>query len=114
VGWGEITPPAGDKRPPCDVPPPGWACTRPAGHPGPCAARPLWKDAEQILAALRGLHQLTRHPDRFAYEGSEQEIVGCSCGHSHVALWRPGDGPVETAVPCPTFRLLNGLPPKDG
>lgn len=25
----------------CDVPPPGWACTREKGHPGPCAAVPL-------------------------------------------------------------------------
>lgn len=25
-------------RPPCDLPPPGWYCTRGKGHPGPCAA----------------------------------------------------------------------------
>ena len=24
--------------PPCPVPPPGWRCTRRAGHSGPCAA----------------------------------------------------------------------------
>ena len=25
----------------CKVPPPGWKCTRPAGHEGPCAAWPV-------------------------------------------------------------------------
>lgn len=25
----------------CDVPPPGWYCTREAGHNGPCAAVPV-------------------------------------------------------------------------
>ncbi len=27
-----------DKTEPCMIPPVGWHCTRPAGHPGPCAA----------------------------------------------------------------------------
>lgn len=27
-------------RRPCDVPPPGWRCTRERGHDGPCAAWP--------------------------------------------------------------------------
>lgn len=25
----------------CRVPPPGWSCSRQAGHEGPCAARPV-------------------------------------------------------------------------
>jgi hypothetical protein len=29
----------------CFVPPPGWACTRPAGHDGPCAAIPSGESA---------------------------------------------------------------------
>jgi hypothetical protein len=28
----------GMSRPACQIPPPGWRCTRGAGHPGPCAA----------------------------------------------------------------------------
>lgn len=35
-----------DLRPPtssvvCKLPPENWACSRPAGHPGPCAAYPV-------------------------------------------------------------------------
>lgn len=26
-------------KPTCDIPPPGWYCTRERGHEGPCAAR---------------------------------------------------------------------------
>lgn len=29
------------EAPVCDVPPPGWFCTRTPGHDGPCAAWPL-------------------------------------------------------------------------
>jgi len=40
---------------PCTVPPPGWRCTRAAGHDGPCAALPaaegLRQAAEQFVAA---------------------------------------------------------------
>lgn len=33
--------------PPCDVPPPGWTCSRARGHAGPCAASPVaGSDAE--------------------------------------------------------------------
>lgn len=28
-------------RPVCQLPPPGWSCSRKAGHPGPCAASPV-------------------------------------------------------------------------
>jgi hypothetical protein len=34
-----VTPPAGIRRQ-CTAPPPGWVCTRAAGHLGPCAALP--------------------------------------------------------------------------
>lgn len=27
--------------PPCELPPPGWRCTRRRGHDGPCAAEPV-------------------------------------------------------------------------
>ncbi|HEV7301632.1 MAG TPA: hypothetical protein VGN72_19870 [Tepidisphaeraceae bacterium] len=30
-----------DKPDTCRVPPPGWSCSRPAGHEGPCAASPI-------------------------------------------------------------------------
>lgn len=38
----------------CPLPPPGWACTRAAGHDGPCAALPTRdpNDYELALAAL--------------------------------------------------------------
>ena len=26
----------------CPLPPPGWTCSRPAPHGGPCAASPAW------------------------------------------------------------------------
>ena len=31
----------GDPLPVCNVPPPGWSCSRGAGHEGPCAASPV-------------------------------------------------------------------------
>lgn len=33
---------------PCQLPPSGWNCTRPAGHAGPCAAVPEGKDGPGI------------------------------------------------------------------
>jgi hypothetical protein len=30
----------------CPLPPPGWWCSRPAGHEGPCAAREISDDLE--------------------------------------------------------------------
>lgn len=30
----------GQKAKPCDIPPPGWVCSRAKGHEGPCAAWP--------------------------------------------------------------------------
>jgi hypothetical protein len=32
----------------CDVPPPGWRCTRPKGHDGPCAAWPAEPEPESV------------------------------------------------------------------
>jgi hypothetical protein len=36
----------------CQMPPPGWVCSRPSGHEGPCAARPkpLTNEPSEILA----------------------------------------------------------------
>ena len=31
----------------CDVPPPGWWCSRDEGHDGPCAAHP-WRDDPRL------------------------------------------------------------------
>lgn len=36
----------------CDKPPPGWCCTRPAGHDGPCAAAPIDGDVEAVRGEL--------------------------------------------------------------
>jgi hypothetical protein len=33
----------------CEVPPPGWWCSREAGHDGPCAAYP-WRDDPRLPA----------------------------------------------------------------
>lgn len=39
----------------CTVPPPGWSCSRLAGHDGPCAASPTRTEAEQrVLDAQLG------------------------------------------------------------
>lgn len=35
----------------CTVPPPGWRCTREAGHDGPCAALPATDDELQLALA---------------------------------------------------------------
>ena len=35
----------------CTVPPPGWRCTRAAGHSGPCAAMSI-ADGDQIAQGL--------------------------------------------------------------
>lgn len=32
----------------CAVPPKGWWCSRPAGHEGPCAARPVTRDSGRL------------------------------------------------------------------
>lgn len=34
--------------PECTLPPPGWKCTRPAGHDGPCAAVPNWEKLQKL------------------------------------------------------------------
>ena len=38
----------------CDVPPEGWVCTRPAGHAGPCAAKPIPQPQVEDEAYWRG------------------------------------------------------------
>lgn len=37
---------------PCALPPPGWHCTRGAGHDGPCAALPVQSDDYQLALAV--------------------------------------------------------------
>jgi hypothetical protein len=34
----------------CNLPPPGWYCTREAGHEGPCAAMPMYTPEENKRA----------------------------------------------------------------
>jgi hypothetical protein len=34
----------------CEAPPPGWTCTRPGGHEGPCAA---WRDLPGVSGVGR-------------------------------------------------------------
>lgn len=38
-------PAAATSTAPCSLPPPGWSCSRTAGHEGPCAASPVGEDA---------------------------------------------------------------------
>ncbi|WP_193596085.1 hypothetical protein [Microbacterium sp. YJN-G] len=35
----------------CEVPPPGWWCSRDGGHDGPCAAHP-WRDDPRLYAGM--------------------------------------------------------------
>jgi hypothetical protein len=37
--------------PKCDVPPPGWYCTRTKGHDGPCASWPMNSQPDEALEA---------------------------------------------------------------
>lgn len=39
----------------CEVPPPGWWCSRDAGHDGPCAAHP-WRDDPRLTTCGHGDH----------------------------------------------------------
>jgi hypothetical protein len=41
-------------KPRCQVPPPGWWCSRTAGHAGPCAARPISTRVEPAPCAWSG------------------------------------------------------------
>lgn len=36
----------------CDRPPPGWRCTRAAGHEGPCAAHPSIEEVDRLIALI--------------------------------------------------------------
>ena len=36
----------------CEVPPPGWWCSRDEGHDGPCAAHP-WRDDPRLYFGMR-------------------------------------------------------------
>jgi hypothetical protein len=51
----------------CAIPPPGWRCTRPFGHSGPCAAIPDWREPEDAPDAttelLHALNELYPVPD---------------------------------------------------
>jgi len=41
--------------PECTIPPPGWKCTRSAGHEGPCAAVPdITKEQRDVLSSASG------------------------------------------------------------
>ena len=46
---------------PCRIPPPGWTCSREAGHPGPCAASPV---AQQAAISPPTIPQLVRFKKR--------------------------------------------------
>lgn len=48
----------------CTVPPAGWACTRTAGHDGPCAAIPTSGWASPSLG--RAYHEVERVRDTLA------------------------------------------------
>jgi hypothetical protein len=39
----------------CKRPPPGWSCSRAAGHAGPCAAHPDSQEDAQLEANLRSI-----------------------------------------------------------
>lgn len=56
----------------CTVPPPGWECSRPGGHPGPCAARQVLdtsaKPRHDLRTAQLSLRELlTGEPNRLRH-----------------------------------------------
>lgn len=51
-GRGHVHARAEDVRPiTCEVPPPGWWCSRDGGHAGPCAAHP-WHDDPRLYVGV--------------------------------------------------------------
>lgn len=53
----------------CEVPPPGWMCTRAKGHEGPCAALPIkpFSDAEIVPDSLSDTNiALVKKPVRWS------------------------------------------------
>lgn len=63
---------------PCTIPPPGWRCTRAAGHEGPCAAVPVVTpppaDGASLTGPLAGA-QLTRDcPRPLAVQVSTRQL----------------------------------------
>ena len=54
----------------CPLPPPGWECTRDAGHDGPCAAWPVPIPKVDVDWAYDRLSRLTQvMTDEAAYNG---------------------------------------------
>lgn len=69
----------------CKVPPPGWYCTREAGHKGPCAA---WPDDSPVLGYFRD-------------DGTQgEDITGIPNGfREHVEKVARGEADIETLLP---------------
>lgn len=59
----------------CKVPPPGWVCSRPDGHPGPCAA----------------VDDISSPPDPYAWWDDEKTPPGGWCITSDVVKCDDGD-----------------------
>lgn len=66
-----------DGRTPCRLPPPGWRCTRGAGHGGPCAAEPA-DEADHgplVKDAAGNVYDLNREEDAEAFEAAQEEAL---------------------------------------
>lgn len=63
----------------------------------------------EILDNLRAQHTLVIEdaPETFG----AVKVVSCSCSYHVVRNWKEEDGDPASFVPCPTFRILNGLDP---
>ena len=66
-------PPAGERRKggACELPPPGWRCSRDKGHDGPCAARPVAKviASAEAICLLTAIRQAMKEPDGGSWRG---------------------------------------------
>lgn len=58
----------------CELPPPGWHCTRPKGHEGPCAARATEGDFADGLRSLT-VHTGTPAPHHPYLKRHQREAI---------------------------------------
>lgn len=71
----------------CEVPPPGWVCTREKNHEGPCAAHPTdetvyqmawerWGAVAQAQMACEECGELIQAVSKFFFRGKDLESSG--------------------------------------
>jgi hypothetical protein len=74
----------------CQVPPPGWRCTREAGHGGPCAAVEAPEDLELVERGMARLREATHQAKPCDRCGSPEQCAELGCAGVAMRAERAG------------------------